>query len=243
MKLISKGKALSKNKYKINSANTNSGGKSSSNSAQLFNSRNIKGPNNIGRGEFIIPAASTKSPGKTQSHIANKSIVFRKDGKSPYIHGDLEKLKQYVNLPKSNTRKTMKSALRTKYARTDTTEERKKIRDYSSAQNSILYKGSAKEMDDYIGKGYKGKLKHSKLGKHKHFMSYDAKSQDLKYYDFGIQNAPDNSFDRIHKKKKMSLSTKMKIKRNSSMSKMLKAHGFLSNTSTLVGYGGVNIKK
>ena len=56
---------------------------------------------------------------------------------------------------------------------------------------------------DYIGKADKTKSKHSKMGKHKHFMSYDAKSQNLKYYDFGAHNAMDNSLDRIHKKKKM----------------------------------------
>lgn len=34
-------------------------------------------------------------------------------------------------------------------------------------------------------------------------MSYDAKSHNLKYYDFQTHNAMDNSMDRIHKRKKM----------------------------------------
>lgn len=145
---LNEGKALTKNKYKVNSANPNSGRKSSSNSTQLFNSRNIKGPNNVGHEEFIIPATSTRSPGKLQhSHITNKSIIFRKDGKSPYIHGDLEKLKQYVSMPKSSTKKTIKSALRTKHLHADSSEERKRIRDYNSAQNSIVFRGGKKEVD------------------------------------------------------------------------------------------------
>ncbi len=55
---------------------------------------------------------------------------------------------------------------------------------------------------DYIGKLDKGSKKHSKIGKHKHFMSYDAKS-NLKYYDFGTGSVMDNSMDKIHKRKKM----------------------------------------
>jgi len=61
---------------------------------QLFYSRNIRGPNNIGREEFIIPATSTRSPEKLGiQHAVKKSIMLKRDGKSPYIHGDLEMLK------------------------------------------------------------------------------------------------------------------------------------------------------
>ena len=73
-----KGKSMGKNKYKVNSANPNSGRKSNSSSVQLFYSRNIKGPNNIGREEFVIPATSTRSPEKVGiGHIVNKSIVLK----------------------------------------------------------------------------------------------------------------------------------------------------------------------
>mmetsp|Transcript_15144 Transcript_15144/g.13286 ORF Transcript_15144/g.13286 Transcript_15144/m.13286 type:complete len:235 (+) Transcript_15144:837-1541(+) len=234
MKTPLKNKSLSKNKYKINSANPNSGRKSNSSSVQLFYSRNIKGPNNVGREEFIIPATSTRSPKKIGvGHAVSKSIILKKDGKSPYVHADLEKLKQYINMPKSKTRKTIKSSLRTNNLQSDNSEDRK-IRDYNSVQNSIVYRG---------GNDGRHKNKSNKGGKHKHFMSYDGNSSNMKQYDFGGNSFMDNSMDRIHKRK-LSKSTKMKAKRNSSISKMFKVHNsvFMNNTSSMGGYGGAGIK-
>ena len=54
-----------------------------------------------------------------------------------------------------------------------------------------------------IGKMDKIRNKQGKHGKHKHFMSYDSKSSNLKYYDFASQNLMDSSMDRGHKRKKM----------------------------------------
>lgn len=100
-------KSISKPKYKSNSANPNSGRKNACDSVQLFYSRNIKGPNNFGREEFVIPATSTRSPqkyGTNPTLSMAKSIMLKRDGKSPYVHADLDKLKKYVNI--SNKSKT-----------------------------------------------------------------------------------------------------------------------------------------
>ena len=85
---------IGKSKFKSNSANPNSGRKTTSDSAQLFYSRNISGPNNYQNEEFLIPVTSNRSPQKSNSTSFNwKSIVLKKEGKSPYIQADLEKLK------------------------------------------------------------------------------------------------------------------------------------------------------
>lgn len=155
-------KSITKPKFKSNSANPNSGRKNASESVQLFYSRNIKGPNNVGREEFIIPATSTRSPDKfasNQSLQLAKSIMIKRDGKSPYIHADLEKLKQYV-MPKSKSnkrsksqtlknnqkgRKAVRSAFRAEHLHTDETADDSstaKIKDYNSVQNSVMLRGS-----------------------------------------------------------------------------------------------------
>ena len=213
-------KALSKTKYKANSANPNSGRKNTCDSVQLFYSRNIAGPNNMGREEFVIPATSTRSPSKVASNpIITKSIMLKRDGKSPYIHADLEKLKQYVNMPKSKThkrsksqtfkgnpktRKAVKSALRAENLGTDETadDSNHKIKDYNSMQNSIIYRGSKKNV--VVGKSNKVKrlLKKKNTSKHQHFMSYDAHSS-LSRYDMTSQHGlMDSSMDKIHKNNK-----------------------------------------
>jgi len=47
-------------------------------------------------------------------------------------------------MPKSKTRKTMKSSLRSKHLHTDGSEDKKKIKDYNSMQSSIVYRGKKK---------------------------------------------------------------------------------------------------
>ncbi len=79
-----------KPKFKSNSANPNSSRKTTSDSAQLFYSRNITVPSNHNE-EMVFPVSSTRSPQKFP--IANiKNVVMKKDGKSPYLQGDMEKL-------------------------------------------------------------------------------------------------------------------------------------------------------
>lgn len=152
--------------------------------------------------------------------MVNKSIVLKRDGKSPYIHADLERLKQYVNMPKSKThkrsksqtlkgnpktRKTVKSALRAEHLHTDETadESNHKIRDYNSMQNSIIYRGSKKNV--MVGKANKVKrlIKKKNSAKHQHFISYDAHSSMGKYDMPTQSNFMDASMDRIHKNKKL----------------------------------------
>jgi len=212
-------KPLPKNKFKANSALPNSGRKGNSDSVQLFYSRNIKGPNNMDREEFIIPATSTRSPDKVNGQFVTKSIVFKRDANSPYIHSDLERIKNYVSVPKSKThkrsksqtlkgnpktRKAVKSALRVEHLPTDeTTDDSNMIRDYNSFQNSIMYKGIKKGV--VVSKSSKAKrlIKKKNSSKHQHFLSYDAHSS-LNRYD--MTNQPwimDNSMDRINKGKKL----------------------------------------
>jgi hypothetical protein len=164
---------LQKTKYKVNSANPNSIRQNNSNSVQLFYSRNIKGPDNIGRDEFVIPATSTRSPDKiSMNQIINNSIVFKRDGKSPYLHGELEKFKYNASIAKSKshkrcrsqtfkgnpkTGKAIKYKMRSDHLNTEETAEDSgpsKIKDYNSMQNSILYRGSKKNKNyDFLIKG------------------------------------------------------------------------------------------
>lgn len=246
---------LGKTKFKANSANPLSGRKSNGDSVQLFYSRNISGPNNMGREEYIIPATSTRSPQKLTGNTLNtKSIVLKRDGKSPYIHADLERLKQYVGLPKANkthkrsksqtlksgsqTRKAVKSVVRGEHLHTDETadDSTHKIKDYNSMQNSIIYRGSKKNV--MVGKNNKVKRllkKNKNTMKNSHFMSYDGHSSLSRYELIHPPSAMDISMDRINKKKKI------KAKRNSSISKMLKMrNSALGMHSGTAGYGGAS---
>lgn len=93
---------IDKTKLKSNSANQNSGRKTTNESIQLFYSRNVSGPNDYQKDDAAIPIEITKSPNKTNGTTLNgKSIIIKKDGKSPYFHVDLEKIKHYINVPKS----------------------------------------------------------------------------------------------------------------------------------------------
>lgn len=57
----------------------------------------MTGPNDYQKDESAIPIEITKSPNKTNG----KSIIIKKDGKSPYFHVDLEKIKHYITVPKN----------------------------------------------------------------------------------------------------------------------------------------------
>ena len=138
--------------------------KTTSDSVQLFYSRNLVGPNNYQNEEFVIPVSSTRSPQKTNNTSFNgKNIILKKDGKSPYIQADLEKLKQYINIPKSKThkrsksqtikaaqqaRKAVRSALKAEHLNTDETMDDSlyQLKDYNSIQNSIVWRASKKNV-------------------------------------------------------------------------------------------------
>lgn len=227
-------KQIIKTKYKSNSANPNSGRKTASESMQMFYSRNLGNPNNPPKENMIIPVTSTRSPQKFAINpCLAKNMFIKKEGKSPYIHGDLDKLKQYINVPKTKshkrsksqtfkgnqqTRKAVRSALKPEHCHTDETTDDSfyKIRDYNSIQNSIIFRGSKKNVG--INKGTKVKRFHKKKNsKNQHFMSYDVRSSLNKYE---LMNQPcmiDSSVDYLVMKNKHN--KKMKTKRNSSISK------------------------
>ena len=139
---------------------------------QLIYSRNIKGPNNFAPEEYQFSSAKfTTNP---PPNLA-QSIMIKRDGKSPYVHADLEELKQYVSQPKktggkthkrsksqtlksnNKTRKAVRSALRAEHLRTEETEadSTSKLKNYSSHQSSFLFRGSKKNV--MLNKG--GKVK------------------------------------------------------------------------------------
>jgi hypothetical protein len=229
-----------KAKFKSNSANPNSGRKTTSDSMHMFYSRNVTVPSNCGNDELIIPMSSNRSPHKfTVNSGVTKNIVMKKDAKSPYIQADLEKLKQYINIPKQgghkrsksqtikanqNTRKAVRSALRADHLHTEETaddsfygfaKECGLIKDYNSIQNSIMYGGGQKNSAHSKSKA-KPKLSKKKIIKNQHFKSYDVRSSLNKYELVNPHGLMDTSLDKgLNKSKK-----KMKAKRNSSISKM-----------------------
>jgi predicted RNase H-like nuclease (RuvC/YqgF family) len=86
-----------KQKFKSNSANPNSGRHTASDSMQMFYSRNVTVPSNCQNEELVIPVSSNRSPQKYVVNVGGgKNVVMKKDGKSPYLQADLEKLKQYI---------------------------------------------------------------------------------------------------------------------------------------------------
>jgi predicted RNase H-like nuclease (RuvC/YqgF family) len=86
-----------KQKFKSNRANPNSGRHTASDSMQMFYSRNVTVPSNCQNEELVIPVSSNRSPQKYVVNVGGgKNVVMKKDGKSPYLQADLEKLKQYI---------------------------------------------------------------------------------------------------------------------------------------------------
>ena len=221
-----------KPKLKSYSANPNSGRKTASESMQMFYSRNINVP--IPNEEYIIPVSTTRSPQKfTINQGISKNILMSKDGKSPYLQADLEKLKQYINIPKSkihkrsksqtiksnpNNRKAARSALRVDRLNTEENTDNSlgNIQDYDSINNSIVYGGIKKNML-IIKPKIKKVQKKSKLIKNQHFMSYDVRSSLNKYELMNPPNLNQSSMDKGNPNKSKK---KMKAKRNSSISKM-----------------------
>lgn len=178
-----------KPKFKSNSANPNSSRKTTSESMQMFYSRNVTVPNNCNE-ELIIPVSSTRSPQKFAINNGIKSIIMKKDGKSPYLQADMEKLKQYITVPKSKGHKRSKSqtiksnppnrkggarsSIRADRVHTEenNSESFYKIQDYTSTSinNSLAYGVPKKNVTLK-----KAKIK-AGLPKSSHFMSYDVRS-------------------------------------------------------------------
>lgn len=206
---------INKMKYKANSANPSSGRKSTSESVQMFYSRNIKGPNNCAKEELVIPASSTRSPQKfiMQPGIHSK-IVLKKDSRSPYIQADLDRLKKYVSIPKSKSHKRSKS---------QTIKGNKNIR--KGAKSALKIKNvsidKSHETSTYNTKDYSS-IQNYNNG---HFKSYDVRSSLNKYELVHPQGVIDMSMDKAMRKS----TKKMKSKRHSSISKSKESKFDLSN--------------
>lgn len=214
-----------KQKFKSNSANPNSGRKTASDSMQMFYSRNVTVPNNIPNEELIIPVSSTRSPQKfTINQGITKNLVMKSSGKSPYLQADLEKLKQYISIPRSKVhkrcksqkikshpqnRKAVRSALRADRLHTEENA------DDSFSNNSFSYGGIKKNVL-LLKPKIKKLQKKTKPMQNQHFMSYDVRSSLNKYELINQPNLIETSMDKVIIKTKK----KMKAKRNSSISKM-----------------------
>ena len=182
-------------KFKSNSANPNSGRKRDNDSFQMFYSRNVTVPTNGQNEELIIPVSSKRSPQKfTINSGITKNIVMKKDGKSPYLQADLEKLKQYITVPKNKghkksksqtiknyppNRKGARSSLRADRVHTEEMEDDSfyRIPDYNPKKqnNSVIYgipkkniTISKSSIKNVFGKGVKGSSKQ--------FKSYNVRS-------------------------------------------------------------------
>jgi len=160
----------------------------------MFYSRNVTVPSN-GNEELIIPGSSNRSPQKFMINSGiTKNIVMKKDGKSPYLQADMEKLKQYITVPKSKihkrsksqtiksnhpSRKGARSALKVDRVHTEEIKEDSfyKIHDYTSNSNnnSVVY-GAPKKAMISKSKIKSGFGKGLKCAKNKHFLSYDVRS-------------------------------------------------------------------
>ena len=225
---------ISKSKFKSNSANPNSGRKTGD-STQIFHSRNTTGPNNYANEELVIPVSSTRFP--QSKLIMNpgiiKNMMYKNDGKSPYVHADLEKLKEYMSTSKSNnhkrsksqtiktgqqTLKTVKSALKAEYLNTEegTDESFFKLRDYYSS-NPKGYRVSKKNV--ILNKNNKIKRIATKWkgDKSQQFISQDVRSSLNKYEMMNHSSLGNTTFDTSMSK---SNKRKIKAKRNSSISKI-----------------------
>lgn len=133
-----------------------------------------------------------------------KSIVVKKDSRSPYVQADLERLKQYINMPKSKSHKRSKSqTLKNKQYLRKGAKSVLKIKNCTQdkAHNESIY-----SMKDYTS-----------IQKHNdaHFKSYDVRSSLNKYDLAHPQSAVDMSVDKVMRKSKK----KMRSKRNSSIFK------------------------
>ena len=203
--------SVDKSKYKSNSANPSSSRKSVNEPMPLFYSRNVKGPNNCQKEELLIPNSSTRSPQKYQMmnpSVHNSIIVKQKDGRSPYVHADLERLRQYMNMPKSKSHKRSKSqTVKGKQGIRKGAKSALKIKQNTTADKS--YDESIYSIKDYPTVQNQGYNK-------SHFKSYDVHSSLNKYELARPQAIIDMSVDKLMKKSKKS---KVKSKRHSSISK------------------------
>ena len=205
-------------------------------SMQVFYSRNIAGPNNYANEELVIPVSSTRFP--QQKLIVGsgmiKNMMYKNDGKSPYVHADLEKLKQYISntKPKGHKRsksqtikagqqtlKAVRSVLKAEHLNTDETTEDSfyQMKDYNSNNNSKIYMASKKNIILNKSNKIKKAPTHIKGDKSQHFMSYDLrnslnKNEIFKHHSFG-----EASFDASVNK---STKRRIKAKRNSSITKV-----------------------
>lgn len=93
-----------------------------------------------------------------------KSIIVKKDGRSPYIQADLDRLKHYISMPKSKShkrsksqtikgkphlRKGAKSALKTKNVSTDKVHDESiySMKDYTTTKNQSYNSNHFKSYD------------------------------------------------------------------------------------------------